>query len=113
VARPFAFERFLVEELEAVDRHVARRFFVGGEVQAILPQFVVGDLIGRLVEMLGQLAHGAHVVSLPALDHASTLQVFDHAATQFSGGTEFVWDRDGRHGMPPLGFMKYSVVYSH
>ncbi|MCG3158167.1 MAG: hypothetical protein DKINENOH_04808 [bacterium] len=63
--------------------------------------------------MLGEQAHGTHVVSLPAFDHTGTLQVFNHAAAQVGGGTKFVAGRVGRHDMPPLGFVKYSVIYWH
>ena len=69
-------------------------------MQEILAQFFVSDLVGRLVVMLGKLAHGAHVQLLSALGHAGKLHVFDHAVAQLAGGTEFAF---GRHGMPPLG----------
>jgi hypothetical protein len=73
------------------------------EEEKILAQLYFRDFVRRLVVMLGELTHGVHVQPLSALGHAATLQVCDHAATQFGGGTEFVLGWLGRNGMPRLG----------
>ena len=49
------------------------------EVDQVLPQFVFGDLIGRLVEVGGELPDGAEVSLLRPLGEAGQLEVLVHA----------------------------------
>ena len=49
------------------------------EIDQVLPQLVFGDLVGRLVEVSGELPDGAEVSLLRPLGEAGQLEVLVHA----------------------------------
>ncbi len=101
--RPLAFEGLLVEELDTAQGDGdtgARPLLEVLDVKEIVAQFFFGDLVRRLVVMLGELAYGTDLHLLCALGQAGKLQVFDQAAAQLDRRAEFGLGRDG---MAPLG----------
>ena len=80
-------ERVFVEELQAAKGDggaAARPVFDVFDVEKVLPQFLVADLIGRLVIMLGELADSPDIHLLGARRHAAQLQVFDHPLLEWA-----------------------------
>jgi hypothetical protein len=81
---PIAWLGVGIEELDAAHGDLQR---AGGEllfvlkVEDVLANPALGKLVGRRVEMCGQLPHGAEVGPLSAVAQAGELKIFRHAST--------------------------------
>ena len=60
---------------------VARDLFLVGEIQEILAQVLLGDLIGTLMVVLGELADGGDVALLGPCGQAPELHILQHPLT--------------------------------
>src|SRR5262245_23269011 len=70
------------------------------EVEQVLTEFVLGDLIGRLVEVGGELSDNAEIGCLRSLGEACQLQVLVHALTKRGA---HVWALSKRKQEKPSG----------
>jgi hypothetical protein len=78
-------------DLQRTRRVVALVF----EVEQVLAELLLGDLIGRLVEVGGEPLDGAEVSLLSSLSEPGELETLVHALTQASGHEWFLsrWRR--------------------
>ena len=79
---PVAWDGIGVEEDEAAGGDLQRAGRIRPlllEVDEVLPQFVFGDPVGRLVEVSGEMTDGAEVSFLGPLGEAGQLEVLVHA----------------------------------
>jgi len=80
--RPVSVERLLKEEPDSAQGdggRVARVMFDVDEVEEVLAEFFLGDQVGRLVIMFGELADSSGVRLLSPLRETSELKALDHS----------------------------------
>jgi len=61
-----------------VDHRAGRQFAVGQQIGLIGSKFVGAELVGRLAEMLGKLAHHSQVIARGDGGIVATLEFFQH-----------------------------------
>jgi hypothetical protein len=79
--RPFSIERLLKEEPDSAQGdggRVARVMLDVDDAEEVLAEFFLGDQVGRLVIMFGELADGSGVRLLSPLGEPSELKTLDH-----------------------------------
>src|SRR5215475_217550 len=84
--RPFSIERLLKEESDSAQGdggRVARIMLDVDDVEEVLAEFFLGDQVGRLVIVFGELTDGSGVGLLSPLRESSELKTLDHFLPKF------------------------------
>ena len=80
-----------IEKLDAVEAHPQRAAGKGLVIlqiqeilplQEILPQLILGNLVGRTLAEVGQLPHGPQIAFMSPLRHPSQMQILTHPLVQ-------------------------------